>query len=183
MICRRGIMLLEVGVAISASAALLYGAVFLFSSFQRIDRTARERVQTSRALVRLGEQFRSDAYAAREVEAEEGGDANLTGGKPLIRFDGAQDERIEYAVGENRQLIRTVAKTDKIVEREVFDLGPGVDYSIEVRRDRVSLVTLIVAMAHDADNESNPPKIQRRVTALMSRDRRYEVGVQKNGAK
>jgi hypothetical protein len=175
-------MLLEVGVAMTAAAVLLYGAIFFFTSFQRIDRTARERVQTSRALVRLAEQFRGEVHEAREVAAEGGEEADLASGKSLIRLDGAQIGRVEYAVGENRQLVRTITNADKIVEREVFDLGLEIDYSIDVRRVRVTLVTLVVAISRQADAENKPPETQRRITALLSRDGRYEVAMQKNGS-
>jgi hypothetical protein len=167
-------MLLEMGVVITATAVLLYGAMFLFSSFQRIDRTARERVKYGRDLMRLAEQFRSDVHAAREIE--ELRDHNGAGNNPLARLAGEKDQSVEYLVGENGQLVRTLTNSDKIVEREVFDFGSGTRFSIDVRRDGVALVTLVITKAGDASGEVNPPTIQRRVAAVLSRDGRYAAG-------
>jgi hypothetical protein len=170
----RGIMLLEVGVAITATAVLLYGAVFLFSSFQRIDRTARERVHYGRDLTRLVEQFRTDVHRARDIE--EPGEPKAGGNRLLVRLLGDNEERTEYTLGENSQLVRVVANAKKIVERDAFDFGAGTTFSIDVRRDGASLVTLVVSRSGDANGEVNRPTIQRQITALLSRDRRYAAG-------
>jgi hypothetical protein len=169
----RGIMLLEVGAAISATAVLLYGAVFLFSSFQRIDRTARLRLQMSRELTRLAEQFRDDVNAAREVE--EPGDTTAAGNKLLIRLFGDANERVEYSVSENGQLSRALMNAEKIVERDAFAFGPQTTFSIDVGRDGASLVTLVITKSPDANGDARSPTTQRRIAAGLSRDRRYAV--------
>jgi hypothetical protein len=160
-------MLLEVGVVITATTVLLYGAMFLFSSFQRIDRTARERVQYGRDLLRLAEQFRADVHAARDIEVLR--DQDGAGNNPLARLAGDKNESVEYFVGENRQLVRARINDDKIVEREAFVFGSETRFSIDVRRDEAALVTLIITKAGAANGEVNPPTIQRRVAAILSR--------------
>ena len=168
---RRGIMLLEMGVAMTAAAVLLYGAVFIFTSFQRIDRTARERVQLTRELVRMAEQFRADVHAAREIE--ETGDIPSAGTKPLVRLSGDKMAHVEYTVGENGQLVRIAYEAGKIVDRDVFDIGAGAKFSIGVRRERASLATLVVTNSPEASGEVNPPSVQRRISAPLARDRRF----------
>jgi type II secretory pathway component PulJ len=174
MMRRHGIMLLEMGVAMTAAAVLLYGAVFIFTSFQRIDRTARERVQFSRELARLTEQFRADVHAALEIE--EAGDISSAGTKPLVRLSGDKMAHVEYTVGENGQLVRIAYEAGKIVERDVFDIGAGAKFSIDVRREGASLATLVVANSPEASGEVNPPSVQRRISALLARDRRFAGG-------
>jgi hypothetical protein len=170
---RRGMSLLEVSVTITISTALLYGAVLLFASFQRIDRTARKRVEGGREVMRLAEQFRSDVHAAHSVEQNEGSEETPADG-PIMTLDIGAKRRIEYRVAEDRQLARIVSVAEQITERDSYGLGPDAVFSIDVVQQPAQFVTLILSMSPDTDTQINVPRAERRITALVGRDHRYE---------
>ncbi|MEX2140989.1 MAG: hypothetical protein WD894_17120 [Pirellulales bacterium] len=170
---RRGMSLLEVSVTITISTALLYGAVLLFASFQRIDRTARMRVEGAREVMRLAEQFRSDVYAAHRVEQNEGGEETAAEG-PIITLDIGGMRRVEYRVAVDHQLARTVSVAEQISERDSYGVGPETVFSIDVVQQPAQFVTLILSMSPDTDAQTNVPRTERRITALVGRDHRYE---------
>jgi prepilin-type N-terminal cleavage/methylation domain-containing protein len=170
---RRGMSLLEVSVTLTITSALLYGAVVLFATFQRIDRAARSRVEGGRELMRLAEQFRSDVYAASDVQRNGGGEAPAVAAA-LVTLDAGENGRIEYKAVEDGQLSRTVSVAGRISERDLYDLGPATAFSIDLAEQPIRLATLVVTTSAGAEAQSESPRTARRITALVGRDRRHE---------
>ena len=170
---RRGMSLLEVSVTITITSALLYGAVVLFATFQRIDRAARSRVEGGRELMRLAEQFRSDVYAASDVKQNGGGEAPAVAAA-LVTLDRGENGRIEYKLAENGQLSRTVSTGGQVTERDLYDLGRNTTFSIDFAEQPAQLITLVVTTSTGAEAQPESPRTARRITALVGRDRRHE---------
>lgn len=172
----RGTSLLEVSVTITITTTLLYGSALLFASFQRIDRAARQRVEGGRELMRLAEQFKSDVYAAKGVERN----GNVEGpavAAALLRLEMGSNRRIEYKAAEDGQLIRTVSVGEQISERDSY--GPGTDmvFSIDAGPSAGEFVTLVLDKSNAAGEsaQATAPRMQRRITALVGRDRKYAI--------
>jgi prepilin-type N-terminal cleavage/methylation domain-containing protein len=164
---RRAFTLVEVCIAMSISAIILYGLGGLFSLFGRIDRANHEQARIANELNRLAEQFRDDVHAAESAD-EMRNEPNESNGA-VLRLRMAGNNRIVYDQPAEHELLRTEYKDEKVIRREAFDLGPSVTFAVRPAEHQARLLSL--AIERTADGASDGLR-NRHVTAMIGRDRR-----------
>jgi prepilin-type N-terminal cleavage/methylation domain-containing protein len=160
---RRGFTLVEMLVVMTVGSVMFGIGVGVLHLLFQIERAGRDRVQQTRVLARLAEQFRADVNAAeRPISAQ--------GNRPSQwQFAMTGDRLVTYRALPGR-LDRDEQVAGKLVRQESYALPTGCSATISVEREaKPPVASLIIA------RESTPLAAghEMRVAARLGKDHRF----------
>jgi type II secretory pathway component PulJ len=160
---RRGYLLIEMLVAVTAASLVLGLSVGALALLFRLERTGREHVHHAASLGRLAEQFRNDVHAAIPQALDK------TPGKDGWRFAIAPDRAVRYSITPE-SVEREETAAGKTVGRESYAIPSNTTARFDAASDgNTKIVRLIVSP------DSTPAAIRREIhiEAVLGRGRRF----------
>ncbi|MGA2798429.1 MAG: prepilin-type N-terminal cleavage/methylation domain-containing protein [Thermoguttaceae bacterium] len=161
---RRGYFLIEMLVVMTVGASLAGIALCMLYALMISHNAGRERLENSRTISRLAEQFRGDVHAMQKTAAD-GKDTEIA-----LLPESANDAKVRYQCLDGR-IDRCELQGEKIVRQESYMLRPDMEASIKSQAQGDATI-IVIAISPKPQTEKIYHAFPLRIEALLGLDLR-----------